>query len=264
MGMDRRDFLKIAALAAGLGVKPAADLVLGGFEAQAQTQPAQAVLAQAKKWAMVVDMTKLTAEDCKAAIKACHDAHNVPDVRTADGQVDVKHEVKWLWTDKYENVFPDDYNAVIPPAMEKKDFLVLCNHCTDPPCVRVCPTQATFKRPDGIVVMDMHRCIGCRFCMAGCPFGSRSFNWSDPRPFIKKVNPEYPRRMKGVVEKCNFCDERLAKGLYPACVEACRSGALTFGDLDTPSSPVRQVLAKRYAIRRKPGLGTGPNVFYVI
>ena len=105
-------------------------------------------------------------------------------------------------------------------------LLVLCNHCADPPCTRVCPTQATWKRDDGIVMMDYHRCIGCRYCMAACPYGSRSFNWVDPRPYIETVNPQYPTRTKGVVEKCNFCEERLADGLLPACVEACQEKAL--------------------------------------
>ena len=90
---------------------------------------------------------------------------------------------------------------------------------------------------NGIVAMDFHRCIGCRFCMAACPYGARSFNWQDPRPFIKNYNPEFPTRMRGVVEKCNFCGERLALGLEPACVEACKgTGAMVFGDLNDPHS----------------------------
>ena len=158
----------------------------------------------------------------------------------------------------------------MPEEMEHKPFLLLCNHCEKPACVRVCPTKATFKRKDGIVMMDFHRCIGCRFCMAACPFGARSFNWIDPRgknangqPFIKKENPEFPTRTKGVVEKCNFCAERLAKGLKPACVEA-SNGALIFGDLADPESEVRKTLHSNYTIRRKPELGTEPSVYYII
>jgi len=112
-------------------------------------------------------------------------------------------------------------------------------------------------------MMDMHRCIGCRFCMAACPYGSRSFNWQDPRPFIVKENPEYPTRTKGVVEKCEFCAERLEKGLMPACVEA-SEGAMIFGDLADPESEVRKILRSRYSIQRKPGLGTRPAVYYLI
>jgi molybdopterin-containing oxidoreductase family iron-sulfur binding subunit len=114
--------------------------------------------------------------------------------------------------------------------------------------------------------MDMHRCIGCRFCMAGCPYGSRSFNFMDPRPYIAETNHDYPTRSKGVVEKCNFCAERLFLGQVPACVEAVqkRSGALVFGDLTQPSSDIRRIMREEHAIRRKPGLGTGPNVYYII
>jgi Fe-S-cluster-containing dehydrogenase component len=112
--------------------------------------------------------------------------------------------------------------------------------------------------------MDYHRCIGCRFCMAGCPYGARSFNWGDPKRFIKEAtNPEYPTRSKGVVEKCNFCEERLAKGQYPACVEA-SNGAMTFGDLDNPKSEVRKLLKENFSIRRKPSLGTQPNVYFLV
>ena len=117
--------------------------------------------------------------------------------------------------------FPPRKIPYLAERFEHLSLPVLCNHCENPPCCRACPTKATFKREsDGIVLMDFHRCIGCRFCMAACPFGARSFNFRDPRPFVKDTNPEFPTRMKGVVEKCNFCAERLAVGKLPACVEA--------------------------------------------
>jgi molybdopterin-containing oxidoreductase family iron-sulfur binding subunit len=103
--------------------------------------------------------------------------------------------------------------------------------------------------------------------MAACPYGARSFNWRNPRPFIKETDPNYPTRTKGVVEKCNFCEERLAQGLIPACVEACQkngSDALVFGDLNDPNSNVRELLSNHYAIQRKPGLGTEPKVYYLL
>jgi molybdopterin-containing oxidoreductase family iron-sulfur binding subunit len=130
--------------------------------------------------------------------------------------------------------------------------------------VRVCPTKATFKRKsDGIVLMDFHRCIGCRFCMAACPFGARSFNFRDPQKFINPINKKFPRRMKGVVEKCNFCAERLAVGQLPACVEA-SEGKLAFGDLYDPESEVRELIRTHYTIRRKQTLGTEPSVYYIV
>jgi molybdopterin-containing oxidoreductase family iron-sulfur binding subunit len=99
--------------------------------------------------------------------------------------------------------------------------------------------------------------------MAACPYGARSFNWIEPRPHIKELNTVFPTRTKGVVEKCNFCAERLAVGSIPACVEA-SNGALVFGNLGDPSSEVRKILSTRFAIRRKPDLGTGPSIYYVI
>lgn len=269
MAVNRRNFLKIAGIsAAGLSAAPAVDLLFGEGPTAGATEAADSknTLDKAKRWAMVVDMRKLTEEDCHAAMEACHHTHNVPDIRNAAGEVDMKHEIKWVWADEFENVFPSQAGEFLAEKYHEKHFLLMCNHCTEPPCVRVCPTQATFKRPDGIVVMDMHRCIGCRFCMAGCPYGSRSFNFMDPRPYIKEenYNYQYPTRMKGVVEKCNFCAERLYKGLKPACVEAVKSGALTFGDLDSPSSEVRELIRDNYTIRRKPELGTGPNIYYIV
>jgi molybdopterin-containing oxidoreductase family iron-sulfur binding subunit len=146
----------------------------------------------------------------------------------------------------------------------EKPFIVFCNQCSNPPCVRVCPTQATWKRADGIVMMDWHRCIGCRYCIAACPYGSRSFNWRDPRPFIAQIRPDYPTRTKGVVEKCTFCEERLAAGKLPACVVACEEKALVFGDLEEPGSVLREILGGRFSIRRKPDLGTKPEIFYLV
>jgi molybdopterin-containing oxidoreductase family iron-sulfur binding subunit len=113
-------------------------------------------------------------------------------------------------------------------------------------------------------MMDWHRCIGCRYCVAGCPYGSRSFNWRDPAPHVGEVNPDFPTRTRGVVEKCNFCEERLARGEGPACVTACKGQALIFGDLEDPDSEIRKVLRERPSVRRKVALGTQPEVFYLL
>jgi [DsrC]-trisulfide reductase subunit O len=259
MGISRRDFLKIAGMASliGLGGKTAIEILKpGAVEAQSQVPSPQ----KQKKWSMVIKTQQFkTPEDFQRCIDACNQAHNIPKIDK------VRQEIKWIWKEKYENAFPDDQNQFLPEGVENRSYLVLCNHCTNPPCVRVCPTQATFKREsDGIVMMDYHRCIGCRFCMAACPYGARSFNWGDPRRFLKEpYNPAYPTRSKGVVEKCDFCEERLAKGQYPACAEA-SSGAMIFGDLNNPQSEVRKLLRENYSIRRKPSLGTQPNVYFLV
>ncbi len=261
MESNRRSFLKIGGICAlGLGALP----VTKALAKQALPQVSEFPEAlKAKQWAMVVDMKKCweKAEDhCKECILACHKFHNVPDIGT------IKEEIKWIWQENYEDTFSGHANPYNIANIADKPIMVLCNHCTDPPCVRVCPTKATFKdKKSGIVQMDFHRCIGCRFCMAGCPYGARSFNFRDPVPYIKtELNMTFPTRERGVVEKCNFCTERLARGLYPACVEACKVGALTFGDITDPDSPVRKLLAEHYTIQRKPEIGTGPNVYYII
>jgi molybdopterin-containing oxidoreductase family iron-sulfur binding subunit len=266
MGIERRRFLKIAGLSAvmGLGGKAALDLLAPG-EAEAVLNDAS--LTEGKKWGMVVDMNRMTEETMDRCIKACHTIHNVPDFG------DPKVEIKWVWKETYEHSFPNQGHNYLDEKFKESSFLIMCNHCDTPPCCRVCPTKATWKREDGIVMMDPHRCIGCRFCMAACPFGVRSFNWGDPRKAPQDLNPafpdnpEYPTRTKGVVEKCNFCAERIAKGEYPACVVAANEaekGSMVFGDLDDPGSEIRELLRSNYVIRRKPELGTGPNIYYIV
>jgi [DsrC]-trisulfide reductase subunit O len=218
--------------------------------------PLLAFARPAKRWVMVVQTGKCMQDaGCTACVHACHQAHNVPRIP------DSRHELRWLWKERFRNLFGAE---AVPAAAENRLALALCNHCDDPPCTRVCPTAATWQRGDGIVMMDWHRCIGCRYCMAACPYGSRSFNWVDPQPYLAAPSPDFPRRSKGVVEKCNFCEERLAVGKMPHCVEACPERALIFGDANDPHSQVRQVLQARFAIRRHTELGTRPSVFYVI
>jgi molybdopterin-containing oxidoreductase family iron-sulfur binding subunit len=278
MSISRREFLKIAgasALAGFGGISAFEILQPGQFEASQVVPDTKGLVA--KRWAMVVDISRFkTEEDYKRCIEACHRIHNVPDVGNP------KEEIKWIWKETYEHAFPGQEDEFLSEKIKHLPFLVLCNHCNNPPCVRVCPTKATFKREsDGIVMMDMHRCIGCRFCMAACPYGARSFNFRDPRPFINEANKlpydtvfakgqelqkgnlSFPTRMRGVVEKCTFCYERLAIGLKPACVEASQGG-LIFGDLEDPNSEVRKILNEKYSFRRKPELGTHPSVYYIL
>ena len=259
MESSRRRFLKIAGISAlGIGAKPVLDVMASSSETIApKTTKGESALT-AKRWGLVIDTRKLQSkEDLEPMIEVCNKIHNVPKFENP------RHEIKWIWAEEFKHVFPMQEQDFLGDRLKHMSFLTLCNHCEKPPCVRVCPTKATFKGKDGIVLMDFHRCIGCRFCMAACPYGSRSFNFRDPRPFIKETNPDFPTRTKGVVEKCNFCAERLAVGKIPACVEVSK-GALTFGDIDDPESEVRQVLKNNYTIRRKPALGTGPSVFYIV
>jgi len=225
--------------------------------------------ASSTQWAMVVDIQKCLRQEVRqACVEACRREHNLPDVPESE------HEVKWIWTEQYKHAFPDQTHPHHAAAVRDEPVLVMCNHCTEPACVKVCPTQATWRREDGIVMMDMHRCIGCRYCMAACPYGSRSFNWQDPRPHIRKdadgkLPSDYPTRDKGVVEKCTFCAERIREGRQPACVEAGNKvpgaeGALTFGNLNDPDSQVSQILQSEHTIVRRASLGAGPNVYYIV
>ena len=262
MDESRRDFLKRAgytALGAGcaLPLLGAADRIMEhGHGSGAAT---------GSQLAMVIDVQKCldTPGLMEVCSKACHEAHNVPRIPDEEEKID------WLWTEKYENAFPEQAHAFTADWLKGQQVPVLCNHCDNPACVRVCPTKATWKREsDGIVMMDMHRCIGCRYCMAACPYGSRSFNWSDPREYIEKDGngnfaSNFPTRGMGVVEKCNFCAERLRRGEEPACVEK-SEGAFAFGDLSDSQSDVCKLLREKHTICRRFGLGTGPNVYYIV
>ena len=263
MKIDRRKFIKLSGLTAiGLAGNPAAKALTGEDSLLTPTKPEPSLEhpLTAKRWAMVVDLRKCLAnEGCKDCINACHLTHNVPDFGNH------KDEIKWVWKEPFEHAFHEQEHEFLDEKLKHAPTLVMCNHCDNPPCVRVCPTEATWKREeDGVVMMDWHRCIGCRYCVVACPYGSRSFNWRDPRPFIGEIQPDFPTRMRGVVEKCTFCEERLARGLLPACVEACKHDALKFGDLEDPESEVRQLLHDNYTIRRKPSLGTQPEIYYIV
>ncbi|NOX26361.1 MAG: 4Fe-4S dicluster domain-containing protein [Deltaproteobacteria bacterium] len=144
---------------------------------------------------------------------------------------------------------------------------VQCQHCENPPCVRACPTQATWKEPDGIVVIDYNWCIGCRYCMAACPYGARHFNWRKPSIRKEEINPNTHYlgnrpRYRGVVEKCTFCIQRTRAGRYPACVEVCPVGARKFGNLLDPKSEIRYCIENKRVFRLKEDLNTSPKFFY--
>jgi molybdopterin-containing oxidoreductase family iron-sulfur binding subunit len=270
MHESRRDFLKRAGYTA-LGAGCALPLL--GAAGRVMESGHGGGAATDSQLGMVIDLQKCldTPGLMEACSKACHDAHNVPRIPDEDEKID------WLWTETYENAFPEQAHAFTADSLKGRQVPVLCNHCSNPACVRVCPTKATWKRQsDGIVMMDMHRCIGCRYCMAACPYGARSFNWRDPRPYVEKDEngnfpSNFPTRGMGVVEKCNFCAERLREGKQPACVEKALElnqgeggAALVFGDLSDPGSEASKLLKEKYTICRRFGLGTGPNVYYIV
>ena len=253
---NRRGFLKAAGLTI-IGFGSGGSLLAG----IAHGLSGKKADPNVKRYAMVID-TELCAKhgNCTACMDKCHLTHNVPDLGTP------KEDVKWIWKEELHYVFSDEVHERSAAELQHRKLMVLCNHCDNPPCVRVCPTQATFRRPeDGIVMMDQHRCIGCRYCISACPYGARSFNWRDPKPYIPHITADYPHRTKGVVEKCTFCAERLARGEDPVCYLACKEagvGAIKFGDLNNPKSEVHALVRDRLLSRRRAGLGTRPQVYY--
>ena len=246
MTSSRRDFLKIAGASALTMMTPA--IFVPAWAKDVIVIPPGQGLALKKalaagRWAMTVDLTKCTA-DCTDCIAACHAIHNVPDFGNP------KDEIKWIWKESFASVFPGEQNAYSGEKLQKLRPPVFCNNCENPPCVRVCPTGATFQRPDGIVMMDYHRCIGCRLCMAACPYDAR-----------------YYCEEKGAIDKCDFCFEtKLSRGeKTTACSEACPADVRVFGDLSDPHDRVYKLvhqLQKPVWVLKKEA-GAKPNIFYM-
>jgi molybdopterin-containing oxidoreductase family iron-sulfur binding subunit len=144
---------------------------------------------------------------------------------------------------------------------------VQCQQCRQAPCTNVCPVQATWQEPDGLVVVDYNWCIGCRYCMAACPYDARRFNYHKPTLPAAAVNPNQAYlsnriRPQGVVEKCTFCLQRTRAGKYPACLEVCPTGARVFGNLRDPDSEIRYILAHKRVYVLKEEVGTLPRFYY--
>jgi Fe-S-cluster-containing dehydrogenase component len=211
------------------------------------------------RWAFGVDTTKCIG--CLRCVEACKIENNVP----ADA-----HHFR-TWVERYVTLEGEEKARIdsqsdpvnieasgsegayrfanrYKDAKVEKAFFVpkLCNHCTHPACVQVCPTGATYKTLDGVVVIDHKYCIGCQYCVQACPYGARYFN-----------------EEKGVTDKCTWCYHRITKGLQPACVEVCPVSARIFGDLNDKQSPVSQFIRNNRVSVLRPETGNAPNVFYV-
>ncbi len=153
------------------------------------------------------------------------------------------------------------------PAKDKYYLPVQCHQCANPPCVKVCPVEATWQEADGITVVDYDWCIGCRYCEAACPYWARRFNFSEPKIPPGELNPDISYlsnrpRSKGVVEKCTFCLHRTRAGRLPACLEACPTGARKFGNVLDPDSEISQILKTKRVFVLKEEIGTLPRFFY--
>lgn len=200
------------------------------------------------RYGMVIDLKKCLG--CSACTTACKMEHGTP--RAVFWTKVVQKEIgKW-------------------PNANRQYEPLACMHCKNAPCVDVCPTGATYKRADGIVVVDYDKCIGCRYCQTACPYGARTYMDKIEGYYTKfglGLTPYeqvmYKNHPVGVVEKCTFCSELIDKGQQPACVETCPSYARFFGDLDDPKSQVSQLIADRHGYQLLPELGTDPSVYYL-
>lgn len=196
--------------------------------------------------AMVIDLSRCVG--CGTCTVACRAEHGTPAGVSYN-------KVKKYEVGKY-------------PSAKMKFLPILCMHCQDPACLKVCSTGATYKREDGIVLIDHDKCIGCRACVVACPYESRQFLWDIrnyypgnlPTPYEMLKQKDF---QKGTVVKCNFCLQRLEEGQLPACVVACPAQARYFGDLDDPESEVSRLIADYRGTPFREELGTQPSVYYV-
>jgi Fe-S-cluster-containing dehydrogenase component len=202
---------------------------------------------------------------CRRCVYGCVEENN----QSKDPQIHWITVLRFKKGEKFSDLEESEkyYNPKEVPEPGYFYMPVQCQQCENPPCVRACPTQATWKDPDGIVVIDYNWCIGCRYCMAACPYGARRFNWSAPGRKPEEINPDTHYlgnrpRYKGVVEKCTFCVQRVRNGRYPACVEACPVGARKFGNLLDPESEMRYLIDHKRVFRLKEDLNTSPKFYY--
>jgi len=199
---------------------------------------------------------------CRKCAEACHEENN-HDRSTNNSYIRV-FEMEQGSIDFEKGNANYDHEV---PADGKYYMPVQCQQCDNPPCVKVCPVEATWKEKDGIVVIDYNWCIGCRYCEAACPYHARRFNWKKPEIPADEINPVQAYlsnriRQKGTMEKCTYCLHRTRKGKNPACLDACPTGARVFGNMLDPDSEIRYVLENKRIFVLKQDLGTVPSFFY--
>ena len=243
--MERRKFLKAsAAITAGAAGAYALPLLTS---LKAEALDAKAATSR-RRIGMVIDLTKCP-PGCTACVDACKQENNVG---TSGDRLRDVYRIRKVTIE-----------SSLAAGGAQKSVPLLCNHCDEPPCAQVCPIKATYKRDDGIVIVDPHRCMGCRYCLIACPYNARHFNF---RESAGQPNPAYPKRRHGVAESCDLCAHLLDQGKAPACVAACaKTGAkaICVGNLNDPASEIANLVRTRSVKRLREDLGTEPKVFYI-
>jgi len=230
INVQRRQFLKMSMGVAAVSIAPGIFL----FDMAHGKADANKV-----RWGMLIE-TANCAEGCNDCVTACNTENGLSGgVNSTDSQWIRKIEIKDISTGR-ETSLP-----------------MMCQHCEHPPCVDVCPTGASFKRADGIVLVDKHLCIGCRYCMMACPYKARSFV-HEP---LQNQNPDVPRG-RGTVESCTMCVHRIDQGQQPACAVACPNKSILFGNLNDPDSEIATKIRTVASAQVRADLGLNPGVRY--
>lgn len=240
---SRRSFLGAAAAAAGVALAPGVFLYGVGASKAATAKGLNEAVTNQVRWGMLIDLNRCDS-GCNDCVTACGEEHGL----TSLG----RPETDAQWIRKVE--------VKDPATGHSQSLPMMCQHCADPPCVDVCPTGASFKRADGIVLVDKHTCIGCRYCISACPYKARSF----VHEALQDQKSHSPRG-KGTVEGCTMCVHRIDDNREPACVEACTDtggGAMLFGDLNNPDSEISKRVAKYSSQQIRADLGLDPGVRY--
>jgi tetrathionate reductase subunit B len=240
----RRDFLKTGVAASAVTLAP------GIVMHTAEAAPRDKAVDSSVRWGMLIDTSKC-ASGCDSCVQACNDengleAYSMPE--GADPEKWDQQRPKWMRS----VTLKDNLSGRIT------NLPLMCQHCESPPCADVCPTGASFRRADGVVMVDRHICIGCRYCMMACPYKARSFIHENV-----DIKPELAPRGKGCVESCNFCVHRLDDGqTTTACQDACPENAIIFGDLNDPNSEVSKALAEYPSVQIRADLKLNTGVRY--
>lgn len=238
MSINRRQFIGISGAAvAAVALSPELRLI-----DLARARSPEEAATNLQRWGMLIDISKCS--DCDACVTACHEENGVT------GHNRPATDPQWI----RKVTLKDNQTGYV------QTLPVMCQHCEEPPCVDVCPTGASFKRADGIVLVDKHICIGCRYCMMACPYKARSFVHEDT-----SNQKSYAPRGKGTVESCTLCVHRVDAGRTPACVEACNKDghkAMIFGDLKDPQSDIAKRLSSSASTQLRPDLNLNTGVRY--